>query len=248
MNGGRHPRHAGASAGLVHQEPSRYGTRCTTPATSTRWTCSPRSAWRSRPKHHGGHVLGSAAPAARRRHRRVPVRLLPDHVRRRPPAPDPRLRRHLHPQPGRGRGRAQRGLEPTSWGGDLRIRTDLTVPVFMFETQTDLIDTGLRPGAAAQHPPDPDLGGGGHLARRRLSRRAHAAIWAVPRPSTTGRSMKWSRPPSPPSPSGSTTGRRRRGRHRSSWRHQSRRAGPRTCTATSSVACGRRPSTSRSRR
>ena len=33
--------------------------------------------------------------------------------------------------------------------GDLRIRTDLTVPVFMFETQTDLIALGY---AAAQQP------------------------------------------------------------------------------------------------
>jgi hypothetical protein len=37
----------------------------------------------------------------------------------------------------------------TSVNGDLRIRTDLNVPVFMFETQTDLIELGY---ASAQQP------------------------------------------------------------------------------------------------
>jgi hypothetical protein len=38
--------------------------------------------------------------------------------------------------------------------GDLRIRTDLSVPVFMFETQTDLVELGY---AAAQQPNTPRI-------------------------------------------------------------------------------------------
>ena len=110
-----------------------------------------------------------AATPPRRGRRRVAVGLLPHHVRRRPAAAHPRVRRHLHPQPGRWRRPARRLVDHLERSaGDLRIRTDLDVPVFMFETQTDLIELGY---AAAQQPntsTDPDLGGGRHLARRRL--------------------------------------------------------------------------------
>ena len=49
---------------------------------------------------------------------------------------------------------------PLSRVHGLRIRTDLTVPVFMFETQTDLIELGYAAGPAAQHRSHPHLGGG----------------------------------------------------------------------------------------
>ena len=58
---------------------------------------------------------------------------------------------------------------PHQVSGALRIRTDLDVPVFMFETQTDLTVLGYAPATATEHLTDPDLGGGGHLARRCVS-------------------------------------------------------------------------------
>ena len=51
---------------------------------------------------------------------------------------------------------------------NLRIRTDLSVPVFMFETQTDLIELGYAAGPPAQHRAHPHLAGGRDLPRRRL--------------------------------------------------------------------------------
>ena len=52
---------------------------------------------------------------------------------------------------------------------DVRIRTDLNVPVFMFETQTDVIGFGYAASATAEHTLDPDLGSRRHGTRRRLS-------------------------------------------------------------------------------
>ncbi len=60
------------------------------------------------PPHPTTGGPGRSAPDTCRGRRRVPVGLLPDHVRRRHPAADPRLRRHLHPQSGRIGGAAQR--------------------------------------------------------------------------------------------------------------------------------------------
>jgi hypothetical protein len=56
-----------------------------------------------------------------------------------------------------GSGAPLSGASITSGGGvqgGLRIRTDLDVPVFMFETQTDLIELGY---AAAAQPDTPDI-------------------------------------------------------------------------------------------
>ena len=114
---------------------------------------------------------GRSEAQARPGHRRVPVRLLPDDVRRRAPAEDQRLRRHLHPQPRRFgclaagnvhhvEQRAGRPAHPhRPEGPGLHVR------------DPDRPDTaGLRPGAAAQHRQDPHLGDRRHLARRRLLR------------------------------------------------------------------------------
>ena len=103
--------------------------------------------------------------------RRVPVRLLPDDVRRRAPAADQRLRRHLHPQPRRfgclvGRNihrieqRARQPAHPHRSEGPR-----LHVP------DPDRPDPArLRPGAAAQHRQNPHLGDRRHRTRRRLHR------------------------------------------------------------------------------
>jgi hypothetical protein len=55
----------------------------------------------------------------------------------------------IHSRGGGGTGIA--GGSGTGLNGALRIRTDLTVPVFMFETQTD-----LTPGYAAAQQPNTD--------------------------------------------------------------------------------------------
>ena len=133
----------GSSVGLVRQEPSRYGTlhhpgdqyaldmfaqigrALRTTADRLSWARSIPDTW---------------SPG------RVTVRLLPHHLRRCNPAEHARLRRHLHPQPGR---RRERLGGTAGLSGSLRIRTDLAVPVFMFETQTDLTTLGY---ASAQQP------------------------------------------------------------------------------------------------
>ena len=120
------------------------------------------------PRPEAGRARRSA-PQARRRGGRVPVGLLPDHLRRCLPTPDRHLRRHLHPQPGwrpRSPQRVVHHLGPASverpdphrpQGPRLHVR------------DPDRPDhAGLRPRPAAEHRPDPDLGGGGHLPRRRL--------------------------------------------------------------------------------
>ena len=105
-----------------------------------------------------GQALGSApsvrpgrsAPGPRRGHRRVTIGVLPDHLCRRHPASD-------HAYDGifihcRGGGAAPLDGQVDHLGvgpADLLIRTDLDVPVFMFETQTDLIQLGY---ASAQQP------------------------------------------------------------------------------------------------
>ena len=76
----------------------------------------------------------------------------------------------IHSRGGSGASLAGTSIAASSGPDDLRIRTDLKVPVFMSETQTDLIQLGLRPGATAQHRQDPHLGDRRHLPRRRLLR------------------------------------------------------------------------------
>ena len=112
-----------------------------------------------------------------------------------------------------GTGRSLNGSSITSeqqGPSNLRIRTDLDVPVFMFETQTDLIELGY---AAARQP---------NTARIRtweVAGTSHADAYEVGTMpagpglhharSMTAPSTRWSRRPSPPSRSGWTTGRRR---------------------------------------
>ena len=55
----------------------------------------------------------------------------------------------IHSRGGGGAGLSGGSVTSSSLNSDLRIRTDLHVPVFMFETQTDLIELGY---AAAQQP------------------------------------------------------------------------------------------------
>jgi hypothetical protein len=55
----------------------------------------------------------------------------------------------IHSRGGGGAGLSGGSVTSSSLDSDLRIRTDLGVPVFMFETQTDLIELGY---AAAQQP------------------------------------------------------------------------------------------------
>ena len=90
-----------------------------------------------------------ATTITRSGHRRVPVGVLPDHLRRRHPAPRPRVPGHLHPFAGGGAIPINGEAVTSSINGEVRIRTDLDVPVFMFETQTDLIQLGY---AAARQP------------------------------------------------------------------------------------------------
>ena len=51
-----------------------------------------------------------------------------------------------------------------------RLRTDLDVPVLVFETETDLA-AGFASGAAAGHAPSPHVGSRGHRALRLLRAR-----------------------------------------------------------------------------
>jgi hypothetical protein len=133
------------SPGLVHAEPSRYGTL-----------------------HHPGdrYALDMYAQIGRAlRATHHPAVLGPLHARHVvalgesqsafflttfADAIQPRTHAYdgifIHSRGGGGTGIADGGSGLT---GDLRIRTDLTVPVFMFETQTDLTTLGY---AAAQQP------------------------------------------------------------------------------------------------
>ena len=94
------PNAAGAtpSGGLVGGEPARYGT-LHHPGDQYALDMFAQIGQALRAPHAGG--AGRPQAQARPGRRRVAVRLLPDHVRRCPPAADQRLRRHLHPQPGR---------------------------------------------------------------------------------------------------------------------------------------------------
>ena len=121
----------------------------TTPATSTPSTCSPRSVRPSpRPKRrprrvaHAKHIVAVGESQS--------AFYLTTFADAFQPV-DPHVRRHLHPQSGWQRRPAERGLhhERHLSGQRMRIRTDLNVPVFMFETQTDLIELGFAP---AQQP------------------------------------------------------------------------------------------------
>ncbi len=90
---------------------------------------------------------------------------------------------------------------------DLRIRTDLKVPVFMSETQTDLIQLGY---ALAQQPNTDkirtwEMAGTSHADAVAVGAGRRASS-AAPPPSTPARCTPWSRPRLPPSPTGSSHG------------------------------------------
>ena len=76
----------------------------------------------------------------------------------------------IHSRGGSGASLAGTSITSSSGPDNLRIRTDLKVPVFMSQTQTDLDPAGLRPRAATQHRQDPHLGDRRHRTRRRLHR------------------------------------------------------------------------------
>ena len=96
---------------------------------------------------------------------------------------------------------------------NLRIRTDLKRAGLHVRDPDRSHPARLRPGPTAQYEADPHLGGGGHIARRRLrGGPGSSPFWVVPPRSTPARSTRSSRPPLPPSPSGSTTGHPRRAR------------------------------------
>ena len=57
----------------------------------------------------------------------------------------------IHSRGGAGPRSAGSSITSSTGPDNLRIRTDLHVPVFMFETQTDLIELGYAAGPAAQH-------------------------------------------------------------------------------------------------
>ena len=146
VNGGKALLSSGASPGLVRK--SRPGTGpCTIRATSTPSTCSPRSVRRCAPPAPlplGGlrpsHVLAVGESQSA-----FYLTTYADAIQPLDPAYQGIF---IH---SRGGGAASfNGPNVTSAiSGNVRIRTDLDVPVFMLETQTDLIQLGY---AAAQQP------------------------------------------------------------------------------------------------
>ena len=92
------PGATGGPGGLVGDEPARYGT-LHHPGDQYALDMFAQIGQALRRPAPGS--AGRAEAQARPGHRRVPVRLLSDDVRRRHTAADQRLRRHLHPQPGR---------------------------------------------------------------------------------------------------------------------------------------------------
>ena len=156
----------GAGAGLVHQEPSRYGS-LHHPGDQYALDMYAQIGLALR-KDHGADVLGSLHPhhivAAGESQSAFYMTDFADALQPLTHAYDGIF---IHSRGGSGAGiGSANGLK-----GDLRIRTDLSVPVFMFETQTDLTTLGYAPAQQPDTARDPDLGGGGHLARGRLSGR-----------------------------------------------------------------------------
>ena len=155
----------------------------------------------------------------------------------------------IHSRGGGGAGINGGSVTSSSLNSDLRIRTDLHVPVFMFETQTDLIELGY---AAAQQPNTLyirtwEVAGTSHadeyLVGRSISTLlgCHTAINSGPQHDVVqavfAAFTRWvvhrTLPPSP-----SPFGLQRAPRRRSPWIR----------TATSSAGCARRRSTCRFQR
>ncbi len=134
----------GAGAGLVHQEPSRYGS-LHHPGDQYALDMYAQIGLALR-KDHGADVLGSLHPhhivAAGESQSAFYMTDFADALQPLTHAYDGIF---IHSRGGSGAGiGSANGLK-----GDLRIRTDLSVPVFMFETQTDLTTLGYAP---AQQP------------------------------------------------------------------------------------------------
>src|ERR1019366_7867556 len=140
-----HFRRRSPQPGLVHAEPSRYGTlhHPGDPYALDMYAQIGRALRATHPPAvlgplHARHVvaLGESQSA-------FFLTTFADAIQPRTHAYDGIF---IHSRGGGGTGIADGGSGLT---GDLRIRTDLTVPVFMFETQTDLTTLGY---AAAQQP------------------------------------------------------------------------------------------------
>ena len=128
--------------------PSRIVTAtCTTPATSTPSTSSTRSVG---PSELRGPVLGGAAPshvvAAGESQSAFYLTTYADAIQ---PLSHTFDGIFIHSRGGLGRAAERKFDHGRGRPNDPRIRTDLKVPVFMFETQTDMIELGY---AAAQQP------------------------------------------------------------------------------------------------
>ena len=171
------PGSAAPNGGLVGEEPARVRVAAPPRRPVRAGHVRPDRPGPARPAREGaGRPEAEAHPGRRR----VPVRLLPDDVRRRDPATDQHLRRHLHPQPrsvsappwlGHPSHSEQRARQPAhphrSEGAGLHVR-DPDRPH----------SARLRPGAAAQHRQDP------HLGDRRHRRTPTPTPWALPRASS----------------------------------------------------------------
>ena len=122
--------------------------RCTTPATSTRWTCTPRSARPCAPRTDT--ALGGLKPkhilAVGESQSAFYLTTFADAIQPRTNVYDGIF---IHSRGGSGASLAGTSIASSSGPDNLRIRTDLKVPVFMSETQTDLIQLGYAP---AQQP------------------------------------------------------------------------------------------------
>ena len=183
------PRHARRPVGgLVKEEPARYGV-----------APPPRRPVRARHVRPGRPGVAGAARSrpraactpARRGRGGVAVGLLPDDLRRRRAAPDRRLRRHLHPQPGRV-WRIARAAPRSARHGCRAICGSAPISRCRSSCSRRRPTSSCSGYAPAQQPntdQDPDLGGGGHVARRRLHGRRGDRRPRVHQPrSTTARS------------------------------------------------------------
>ena len=160
------PRRRRPSAGLVAPGAGRGTGRFIIPATSTPWTCSPRSAGRS-----GARAPGQSwAPSTRATSW---PSASPSPPSSSPPSPTPSSRTthafdgiFIHSRGGGGAGLGG-GIGPER-------RACASAPTYragVHVRDPDRSDRArLRRGPATQHRPDPHLGGGRDLARRRLPR------------------------------------------------------------------------------
>ena len=176
---------AGAGEGLVQKDPARYGTLH---HPGDQYTLDIFAQIGLALHSPSAHVLGAPPSPARGRSRRVAVGLLPDDLRRRPAAPSTHAFDgiFIHSRGGSGaplkRGRRSphqvfRG--PADPNGPRRAGVHVRDPDRPHRPR-------LRAGAATEHLTDPDLGGGGHLARRCLSCRRHGERPRLHHPVNTG--------------------------------------------------------------